>query len=166
MEILLDMSNVPIASIDEMGKITILRHIYFKCTICTDCCRLNNIPATDRDMVRIMDAGIAVDQAVEKMSPVLIASKNLEKGFVKAYILRRKPFVNECAFLEESGLCKIHLFKPLACDLYPFSVRKSDNGLIAAVHPKNVCRFIELDVDENKSNTLEIVEDLLAKLFD
>ncbi|MCE7741010.1 MAG: hypothetical protein GOP50_01005, partial [Candidatus Heimdallarchaeota archaeon] len=56
------MSNVPIASIDENGNITVLRHIYFKCTMCTDCCRLNNIPATDRDMVRIMDAGIPVDQ--------------------------------------------------------------------------------------------------------
>ncbi len=166
MEILLDMNNVPIASIDENGKVTILRHIYFKCTLCSDCCRLNNIPATDRDMVRILDAGIAVGQAVEEMSPVLIASKDLEKGLVKAYILRKKPFVNECAFLEESGLCKIHLFKPIACDLYPFSVRKNDNCLLATVHPKNVCRFIELDVEKNRSNTLEIVEDLLAKLFD
>ena len=162
----MDMSNIPIAKIDEYGNITILRNVYFKCTLCTDCCKLNNIPATDRDMDRLMEAGIPIDQAVEVMSPVLIASKNLEKGFVKAYILRKKPFVNECAFLMEDGLCRIHLVKPIACQLYPFSLRKDDEGFIAAVHPKNVCRFIELDVDENKSNTEAIVKDLLAKLFD
>jgi len=166
MEISLDMSDVPIASIDENGNVTVLRYIYFKCTQCTDCCRLNNIPATDKDMVRILDAGIPVDQAVEEMSPVLIASKNLEKGFVKAYILRKKPFVNECAFLLEDGLCKIHPVKPIACQLYPFSIRKDGERLIAAVHPKNVCRFIELDVEENRSNTIEIVENILAELFE
>lgn len=163
----MDMSNVPFAKIDEHGIITILRHIYFKCTMCTDCCKLNNIPATDRDMDRLMQAGIPIDQAIEEMSPVLIASKDLEKGFVKAYILRKKPFVNECAFLMADGLCKVHLVKPIACRLYPFSIRKDDdNGYLATVHPKNVCRFIELDVDENRSNTLAIVEDLLAILFE
>jgi Fe-S-cluster containining protein len=165
-EIPLDMSDIPIASVDENGNITILRHVFFECTICTDCCRLNNIPATEKDMVRLMEAGIPVDQAVEEMSPVLIASRNLEKGFVKAYLLRKKPFVNECAFLLEDGLCKVHLVKPLACQLYPFSVRKDDEMLLATVHPKNVCRFIELDVEEERSRTLAIVEELLAKLFD
>ena len=160
------LSDLPIASITEDGKITVLRHVFFKCTLCGDCCRLNNIPATDRDMVRMLDAGIPVDQIVEELSPVLIASKNLEKGFVKAYLLRRKPFVNECAFLGEDGLCKVHLIKPIACQLYPFSVRRAENGYIATIHPKNVCRFIELDVEENRSTTKVIVEELLAKLFE
>ncbi len=166
MEIPLDMSNIPIASIDENSNIKVLKHIYFECTQCTDCCRLNNIPATEKDMVALMEAGIPIDQAVEEMSPILIASKNLEKGFVKAYLLRKKPFVNECAFLLEDGLCRIHHVKPTACYLYPFSIRKDDDKLLATIHPKNVCRFIELDVGEERSNTLEIVESLLAKLFD
>ena len=162
----LDMSDTPIARVDENGKITILRHVFFECTQCTDCCKLNNIPATEKDMLKLMDAGIPIDQAVEEMSPVLIASKNLEKGFVKAYILRKKPFVNECAFLLEDGLCKIHPVKPTACILYPFSIRKDEDCLLATIHPKNVCRFIELDVEENRSKTLEIVKGLLAQLFD
>jgi len=165
-EITLVVSNIPIAKIDEYGNITVLRHIYFKCTRCTDCCKLNNIPATEEDLDRLMDAGIPIDQAVEEMSPVLIASKDLNKGLIKAYILRKKPFVNECAFLLADGLCKIHSIKPIACQLYPFSVRKQGEKLVAFIHPQNVCRFIELDVDENKSNTLQIVEDLLAKLFE
>ena len=162
----MDLSGTVLATIDESGKIEVVRHFFFECICCTDCCSLNNVPLTERDIDRLMDNGIELDQAFEEMSPVLIASKDLEKGFIKAYIMRKKPFVNECVFLEEKGLCRIHQFKPIACRLYPFSIRKTDEGYEAIVHPKNVCNFIELDVKEERSNTIEIVEKLMNTLFE
>ena len=74
-EIRMDISSTPIASISDEGKIEILRHISFVCTSCTACCKLNNIPITENDIERMLDNGIEVGQAVEELSPVLIASK-------------------------------------------------------------------------------------------
>jgi len=155
---------MPIAKVNEAGDITILNNIYFKCTGCAECCRLNNIPVTEKDVQRMMDNGLEVDQFLESLSPVLIPSTNVKGGFVKAYILRKKPFVKECAFLENNLLCKIHSFKPLACQLYPFAVRKSDEGFIAIIHPDTVCKFIDVDVEEEVSNTTEIVQKLISLL--
>ena len=162
----MDISGTIIATVNEHGEIDVVRHIYFKCTSCTECCKLNNIPVTEPDIRLMQDNGIEIDQMLEELSPVLIANRNLEKnGFIKAYILRKKPFVNECVFLDEEGLCKVHKFKPLTCQLYPFSVKKNENKLYVIVHPKNICEFIELDVEESRSNTIEITEELLATLF-
>ena len=162
----MDISGTIIATVNEHGEIDVVRHIYFKCTSCTECCKLNNIPVTEPDIRLMQDNGIEIDQMLEELSPVLIANRNLEKkGCIKAYILRKKPFVNECVFLDEEGLCKVHKFKPLTCQLYPFSVKKNENKLYVIVHPKNICEFIELDVEESRSNTIEITEELLATLF-
>ena len=163
---MMDISSTIIATVNEFGEINIVRNIFFECTCCTECCKLNNIPITEPDIRLLQDNGIEIDQMIETMSPVLIANKNLERnGLIKAYILRQKPFVRECVFLDERGLCKVHDFKPLTCQLYPFSVKKNEDKLYVIVHPENICEYIELDVDESKSNTLEITENLLTCLF-
>ena len=95
----------------------------------------------------MLDNEIEVDQSLESLSPVLIPSSNVKGGFIKAYILK-----------------KIHSFKPLACQLYPFAVRKSEEGFIALIHPDTVCKFIETDVKEDDSNTVEIVKGLISLL--
>jgi len=156
----MDISNTPIANVKEDGSIEVLRHIQFECNNCTACCKLNNIPITEKDVIRMMENGIEADQAVEDFSPILIASKNLDNGLIKAYMLRKKPFVKECAFLDENNLCKIHGFKPLACQLYPFSVRRTKDGFQAIIHPDCVCETIYLDVNKEDSNTEEIVKEL------
>ncbi len=162
----MDISGTEIASINEFGEIHTVRHINFECTSCSKCCKLNNIPVTEHDIDQLQKNGLEIDQILEEISPVLIANKNLEHdGLVKAYILRQKPFRRECVFLEEDGLCKVHNFKPLTCQLYPFSVKKNEKKLLVIVHPKNICEFIEIDVDENKSNTTKIVENLMTYLF-
>ncbi|NPD88508.1 MAG: YkgJ family cysteine cluster protein [Asgard group archaeon] len=160
----MDISNTPIANINKDGTIDVLLDIYFECTFCTDCCKLNNIPATEQDILNMMDNGIEIDQAIEVLSPILIPSKNLENGLIKAYILRKKPFVKECAFLDEKGRCKVHEFKPLACQLYPFSIRKRNSFYQVIIHPDCICNFIEINVEEDKTNTLQIVSDLMSTL--
>ncbi|MCG3216225.1 MAG: YkgJ family cysteine cluster protein [Candidatus Heimdallarchaeota archaeon] len=160
----MDISSTPIAKISADGSIEVLEHIRFVCTSCAECCKLNNIPITEEDIEKIVERGIEVDQFIEELSPVLIASKSLENGLIKAYFLRKKPFVNECVFVDELNLCKIHEFKPSACQLYPFSIRKEDEGYVAIVHPDCVCDCIELGISEEKSQTVEIVENLLSTL--
>jgi len=160
----MDISSTPIAKISDDGEIEVVKHISFVCTSCAACCKLNNIPITESDFERMLENGIEIGQAVEELSPVLIASKDLNKGLIKAYILRKKPFVNECAFLDELNLCKVHEFKPSACQLYPFSIRKDDEGYVAIIHPNCVCDYIKLDVPEDVSQTAEIVKDLMAIL--
>lgn len=157
-------SGLPIAEVDIDRNITILKHIKFQCTGCADCCKLNYIPVTEKDIDRFLDNGVEVDQAIESLSPILIPSSNVEGGFIKSYILKKKPFIKECAFLDENNLCKIHSFKPLACQLYPFAVRKSENGFIAIIHPDSVCNYIYIDVDNKDSNTLEVVKKLITLL--
>lgn len=161
----MDISNTPIANIDSEGNIDVLLNIYFECTFCTKCCKLNNIPATEKDILKMMDYGIEVDQAVEELSPILIPSKNIANGLIKAYVLRKKPFVKECAFLDEKGKCKIHEFKPLACQLYPFSIRRREEGYQIIIHPNCVCEYIEINVEKDKSNTLQITEELISILL-
>lgn len=158
----MDEEEFCIASVDEKGQITVLRHIYFQCTGCAECCIANRIPVTEKDLLRMQENGIEFDQALEEMSPVLIPSNNVEDSFVKAYILRKKPFVNECVFLNEEKKCKIHEFKPLACCTYPFAVRIRENKIIILIHPRSVCKFIQFDVSEEKSNTIDIVRYLLS----
>lgn len=155
------LSNLPVAEVSVDGEIIILREIFFECTSCTDCCKLNNIPVTEKDILKILDNGIEVDQIIEEMSPILIPSKNINEGFIKAYILRKKPFVNECVFLQQNSLCKIHPFKPLSCQMYPFSVRRKDEGFVVIIHPDCICNYIRMDVPKEDSNTLQIVESLL-----
>ncbi len=160
----MDISNTPIATVKKNGSIKVLKNIHFECNKCAKCCKLNNIPATEEDIIKMVENGIEVDQAVEVLSPVLIPCPNIENGATKAYILRKKPFVHECAFLDENNLCKVHEFKPLACQLYPFSIRKLSKGYRAIIHPDCVCEFINMDVTKEKSNTLQIVEGLLSLL--
>ncbi len=160
----MDISNTPIATVNNDGSIEVLKDIFFECKNCAECCKLNNIPATEEDIIKMVENGIEVDQAVEELSPILVPCPNVENGVTKAYILRRKPFVNECAFVDENNLCKVHEFKPLACQLYPFSIRKLSKGYRAIIHPDCVCDFIQMDVTKEKSNTLQIVEELLALL--
>ena len=161
---IMNISSTPIANVNNDGSIEVLRHVFFECSNCTECCKLNNIPATEEDIIKMVENGVEVDQAIEVLSPILIPCPNIENGVTKAYILRKKPFVNECAFLNENNLCNIHEFKPLACKLYPFSIRKLSEGYRAIIHPDCVCEFIKLDVLEEESNTLQILEELLSLL--
>ncbi|MBY9000402.1 MAG: YkgJ family cysteine cluster protein [Candidatus Heimdallarchaeota archaeon] len=161
----MDYSGMSIAEVSKSCEITILKHVHFECLGCAPCCRLNNIPVTEKDIQLLLDNGIELDQSLESLSPVLIPSSNVEKGFIKAYILRKKPFVKECVFLEENLKCKIHSYKPIACQLYPFAVRKSDEGFTAIIHPDTVCAHIDIDVLEKDSNTIEIVKDLISLLL-
>ncbi len=109
--------------------------------------------------------GVETFQALESLSPVLIPSKNVKGNFIKAYILRKKPFTNECAFLMEKNLCKIHEFKPLSCSIYPFALRKaSDDVIEAIIHPNCVCKAIKVNVSEKKSQSKKITENLIKLL--
>ena len=160
-----DHSDTIIAKIKDNNKIEVVRDIFFECNNCALCCKINEIPVIEKDITRILDHGFELDQFLKELSPVLIRSHQKKDSFIKAYILKKKPFVKECVFLDENEKCKIHKYKPLSCCIYPFAVRKGDEGLLVIVHPKSVCASIDMDVNKKKSNTKKIVEFLLSLEF-
>jgi len=159
-------SGTKVARIYLNGKVEVLRNIHFSCSSCGLCCRLNRIPVREEDILRFQEHGFELDQLLNDLSPVLIPSKNVEGNFIKAYILRKKPFVNECIFLDDNNHCRVHEFKPLACRLYPFALRREDDEtVIMQIHSKSVCPSVKLDVSEEESNTLELAKQMY-ELFD
>ncbi|MCK4845356.1 MAG: YkgJ family cysteine cluster protein [Candidatus Heimdallarchaeota archaeon] len=158
-------SDTIIAKIKDNNKIEVVRDIFFECNNCALCCKVSEIPVIEKDITRILDHGYELDQFLKELSPVLIRSHQKKDSFIKAYILKKKPFVKECVFLDENERCKIHKYKPLSCSIYPFAVRKGDEGLLVIVHPKSVCASIDMDVNKKKSNTKKIVELLLSLEF-
>ncbi len=145
----------------DTNEIEVIRHIHFECTNCGLCCKANRIPLREEDIERLQEQGYELDQLFEEISPVLISSQNIDGNFIKAYILRKKPFSNECIFLDENNMCKVHEFKPLACRIYPFAIRKeTDSTVLVIIHPHSVCPAIEVDVGKDRSNTLQIAQEL------
>ncbi len=158
-------SGTIIAKIKDDNKIEVVRDIFFECNNCALCCKINEIPVIEKDITRILDHGYELDQFLKELSPVLIRSHQKKDSFIKAYFLKKKPFVKECVFLDEDEKCKIHKYKPLSCSIYPFAVRKDDESLLVIVHPKSVCASIDTDVNKEKSNTKKTVENLLSFEF-
>ena len=129
----------------ETGEKKVIQEISFKCHSTTACCRLHTIPLTEEDVLRIEQHGYELFQFLEETSPIIVKSKIRKGNYTKAYILKKKPFTNECVFLEDNK-CKIHDFKPIACRLYPFSIRKSEvneNIVKVIVHPESVCTSVK-----------------------
>ncbi|MHA1302993.1 MAG: YkgJ family cysteine cluster protein [Candidatus Heimdallarchaeaceae archaeon] len=158
-----DFNGTKIATIYFDGRIEVVREIYFECSSCGLCCKTNRIPVRERDIQRIQEHGYEIDQLFEEISPVFIPSKNAEGSFIKAYILRKKPFVHTCIFLDENNMCEIHEYKPLACRIYPFALRKEgENSVAVIVHPNSICPSIEFDVTKERSNTYEAAEYLYS----
>ena len=149
------------------GEITVLKHIYFKCTGCALCCIQNKIPITEREIAKIEELeNIDIEYALESLSPILIPQRGKSDNYnIKAYIIKKKPFSHECYFLDNNKMCKIHQDKPFACIMYPFSIRPNDDGSVSVlIHPESVCKFI-FEVEEEKSNTEAIVEEIFAAII-
>ncbi len=138
--------NVEIGIINlRTGDLKVINEISFRCHSTTACCRLHTIPLTENDVLRIEKHGYELFQFLKETSPVLILSKIKKGHYTKAYILKKKPFSNECVFLENNK-CKIHEFKPIACKLYPFSIRRDEGDedkVTVIVHPESVCTSVK-----------------------
>lgn len=146
------------------GEVTILKHIYYKCTGCALCCIENKIPLTEREIAKLEEMeDFDISSALESFVPILIPSGiKSEKYRVKAYVIKKKPFSHECYFLDEKKLCKIHSLKPFACKIYPFSLRPYDDESVKIlIHPESVCKFI-FEAEEQESNTEQVVKEILA----
>ncbi|MHA2028627.1 MAG: YkgJ family cysteine cluster protein [Candidatus Kariarchaeaceae archaeon] len=137
--------------------------INFNCTSRVYCCSNLKIPVTDFDINRIQDKGYELDQIIESLSPVLLRSKTYDGKTEKVYTLKRKPFEGSCTFLE-NNLCKIHEFKPFACQIYPFSLDIVNSDLIRIViHTEELCKSI-ISSNYAESNNIEILNSILTNV--
>ena len=148
------------------GEITILKHIYFKCTGCALCCIENKIPVTEREIAKIEELeDMDIEYALESLTPILMPQRMKANNYnVKAYIIKQKPFSHECYFLDEEKMCKIHSSKPFACRMYPFVLRPNDDESVKIlIHPESVCKFI-FEAEEEEANTEAIVKEILSEI--
>ncbi len=151
------MKELPIGSIDMNTKnIHVLNGVDFTCQSTGRCCKQFTIPVTEEEVGRIEDNGYDTFQFIADNS-VSIIPTNDGRGMQKVYFLKKKPFTNECVFLEEN-LCSIHKFKPLACRLYPFHYEVDNNEFRVSIHPMNKCDNVRTTIDSELSSRLIILE--------
>ena len=152
--------GLKIAEIDlATRKIQIFNAISFQCHHSTNCCRLNKIPVSEKEVERIRELGYDDFQFLASYTPVLLPIKGGHEK-IKAYLLKKKPFSNECVFLE-NNLCKIHEKKPLACKTYPFSFDIIDERTLEIkVHEHSVCPSVK-----RENGKEELTRSIISELF-
>ena len=141
--------------------------IKFSCDSRVECCSNLKIPVTEFDITRIEHNGYEIDQIISSFSPILIPSKTISGNSEKVYTLKQKPYDGTCTFLE-NNLCKIHNFKPFACQIYPFSLEVVDESLInILVHKEALCKSIissKFKDSNNKYLLNGILDNLITEL--
>ncbi|RMG21821.1 MAG: YkgJ family cysteine cluster protein [Methanobacteriota archaeon] len=145
------------------GEFKVINGIKFTCRNSGDCCRENEIPVTEDEVLRIQDHGWELDQFLVSLTPVSLPGKT--KGArIKAFILKKKPFTRDCVFLDEKNYCKIHEYKPFACQMYPFSYEVLDDFLVEVrVHPQSVCSNVQYVLGE-KGESIGILQEVYQRL--
>ena len=147
----------------KTGKMNIINGVEFACKNSGDCCRENEIPVTEDEIQKIMDHGWELDQFLVSLMPVALPGKT--KGTrIKSYILKKKPFTKDCVFLDENNYCKIHEYKPFACQMYPFSYEVIGDYMVEVrVHPQSVCSNVSYIIGE-KGESLQILQEVYQRL--
>ena len=98
----------------------------WSCHSCGNCCRTLVEHVTDAERRRIVEQGWAKELGVE---PVVRSGRS--------WVLNKRAD-GACVFLDEENRCRIHArfgaaAKPLACRVFPFSVRPTRNGWRASL---------------------------------
>lgn len=138
--------------------------ISFSCDSRVDCCSNLKIPVTEFDIMRIEENGYEIDQIISSLSPVILPAQNYKGKSEKVYTIKKKPYDGTCTFLEDN-LCKIHEFKPFACQIYPFSmIILDENTINVVIHPDVLCKSIRTSKFKD-SNNLVLLNDILENLI-
>ncbi len=139
----------------------IINNIHFKCKSIGECCSTLKIPVTEHDINRILENGYDIFQIIEDTSPIILPSKTLTGQTEKVYIMKRKPFTNECTFFENNR-CKIHDYKPFACKIYPFALEViDDDSLKIIVHTGKVCKSIKKGTFNDSIEIMNKIRDMV-----
>ena len=151
--------------------------VFFDCNYCGDCCKKHRIPVSEKDISLLQMHNIPIDSTLESLSPILFKGKPKEQVFdssnpfsdnlVKAYILRKKPYIHECIFLQSEqniAKCSVHSFKPLTCRIYPFSVKRlSPTKIVISENTSTVCD--QVIYPDNKNYTTGNMKDIAYSIY-
>ena len=118
----------------EMEKVVAIsskqRHFRFKCIRCSSlCCKLGGPVLTNKDVERIEDAGYSVEDFLEP------ANKNSKSSLLMRGSIKSRED-GSCIFLnfdaeQNCYTCSVYDFRPVLCQLYPFSFELVDPNSIA-----------------------------------
>lgn len=103
-----------------------IRSQHYDCHGCTNCCRELVVQLTASDRDRIDQQNWADELSTQ---PYVRLGRN--------HVLNQTPD-GRCVFLSDDGKCRIHArhgsaAKPLACQLYPFTLEADEHGLRAGL---------------------------------
>ncbi|AFK21609.1 YkgJ family cysteine cluster protein [Pyrococcus sp. ST04] len=94
--------------------------VRFKCLFCLDCCRGRHVYLTLGDIKRLVDAGY---------DPQDFLTFSIENGKIR-FVLSIREWDLGCVFHDpETGMCKVHPYRPLICRIYPFMVSRKPLGI-------------------------------------
>ncbi|MCY3413815.1 MAG: YkgJ family cysteine cluster protein [Candidatus Heimdallarchaeota archaeon] len=142
-------------------SVEVINNIFYDCANTVECCSELRIPVTDHDIKRIQDQGYELFQIIDSASPIILPSKTMEGNTEKVYLIKRKPFVYTCTFLEDN-LCSIHHFKPFTCRIYPFALEILDDETIKVViHTEKLCSAIQYKEECNVEHILYTILDFV-----
>jgi len=107
----------------------------FTCAQCGRCCHRTTVPVTNEEVDALRKAGAARwfdDDPFEPIDQIPVAA-----GSSRPLHRIRKHADGACVFLTAEGRCRIHevlgeRHKPLACRLFPFSFRPTDDEIIVS----------------------------------
>ncbi len=96
------------------------KDVSFECKFCLDCCKERFIYLTLYDIRRISENGHDVEEFITLTS---------SEGKIR-FVLSYREWDLGCIFQDpETGKCKIHEYKPLICQIYPFMVSHKPLGV-------------------------------------
>jgi lysine-N-methylase len=136
-----------------------VRHQRFECRHCTECCRdlVVHITAVDRQKLDRQDwpGRLGLEPYV---------------ALGRALVLNHKPG-GGCVFLTQEGLCRIHAEhgateKPLACQLYPFTVEWEGAAVRTGIRfdCPSVARNVGMSMADHRKDLARLVAELQAAL--
>jgi Fe-S-cluster containining protein len=126
----------------DAAPFRLARETRFECGACGACCRTD--PAafgalTRAEMDRLAAAPFVRDDPALRAGPLFVLREEPEAtdGAPRASFTLARSASGACVFLDASGRCRVHLelgpqAKPLGCQLFPFVVQPTSDGLVVA----------------------------------
>mgnify|MGYP001566369284 CR=1 FL=1 len=143
----------------------------FSCETCGNCCRTKLINISHKDIKNILKnrPDLKPDDFLKIMpiNKAFLPDKYEKEFFISAgnkrhwLVLEKKENSNDCIFLTDNNYCSIHEFKPLACKVWPFSLRQTDNKIVWSKNDRDfIAQYCAHTIKNNANDPEEIKMDL------
>ncbi|MCK4384814.1 MAG: YkgJ family cysteine cluster protein [candidate division Zixibacteria bacterium] len=97
------------------------KKVRFECQRCAQCCGDSSHRGRN---IMLLESEVRQISNTTGLRPLSFASRSLS---IQPYRYRMKKRNGKCVFLDGKA-CRIYNIRPLICRVYPFSIKRGDNG--------------------------------------